>query len=143
MGRVTRATYKAIFWGRQGRMASVQKWFKERHMGLGDMMDVPMGLPAKVHILPDTHLCTNQDEWLIFAPCCSYFSFLVSLFKKMSQRTTPGRVWRANSILGMAASDVVVWKRHHLSSQSPAVGRLGCLPPDVLFLFFIFPSYYK
>lgn len=115
------------------------KWFKERHMGLGDMMDVPTGLPAKVHILPDTHLCTNQDEWLIFAPRCSYFSFLFSLFKKMSHRTTPGRAWRANSILGMAASDVVVWKRHHLPSQSPAVGRLGCLPPRcALFVFHFF-----
>lgn len=52
-------------------------------------MDVPMGLPAKVHILPDTHLCARQDEWLIFAPRCSYFSFLFSLFKKNATENHP------------------------------------------------------
>lgn len=91
MGRATRKPIRP-YSGADRAGWHLCKWFKERHMGLGDMMDVPMGLPAKVHIFPDTHLCANQDEWLIFAPRCSYFSFLFSLFKK---NVTENHPWQS------------------------------------------------
>lgn len=70
-------------------MASLCKRFKERHIGLGDMMDVPMGLPAKVHILPDPHLCTNQDEWLYFYTMLFIFFILVFLIQKYVTENHP------------------------------------------------------
>jgi hypothetical protein len=72
------------------------------------------------------------------------FFILVFLIQKYVTENHPWQsVESKNSILGMTASEVVVWKHRYLSSQSPPVGHLGCLPPDALFLFFIFSPCYK